>query len=59
MDSGEEIFAALLKTLSDSSDEVVRLDLQLLAQISNVDTTDYFTRMVQTVTSLFSTDRTV
>ncbi|KAG1170256.1 hypothetical protein G6F70_007848 [Rhizopus microsporus] len=40
--SDDGTFPALLKTLSDSSEEVVRRDLQLLAQISFYSDQDYF-----------------
>ncbi|KAF8475720.1 vacuolar protein 14 C-terminal Fig4p binding-domain-containing protein [Kalaharituber pfeilii] len=50
-------FPALLKTLSDSSDQVVKRDLQLLSQISQNSEDDYFTLFMVNLLSLFSTDR--
>ncbi|EIW73485.1 hypothetical protein TREMEDRAFT_25835 [Tremella mesenterica DSM 1558] len=54
-DSGT--FPALLKTLSDPSDDVVKHDLQLLAQISASSEDSYFTSFMSNVLELFSTDR--
>ncbi|XP_045617468.1 protein VAC14 homolog [Procambarus clarkii] len=69
----EELFHALLKTLSDPSDEVVLLVIQVLAQIASptnhhpVATTqesdeknnldEYFTRFLQNLLHLFATER--
>ncbi|RUS14647.1 vacuole-associated enzyme activator complex component, partial [Endogone sp. FLAS-F59071] len=50
-------FPALLKTLSDASEEVVKRDLQLLAQISSYSDDEYFTRFMINLLTLFSTDR--
>lgn len=50
-------FPVLLKTLSDTSDEVVTRDLQLLSQISHNSEDDYFTSFMHSLLSLFSTDR--
>ncbi|KAF8424074.1 vacuolar protein 14 C-terminal Fig4p binding-domain-containing protein [Tirmania nivea] len=50
-------FPALLKTLSDSSDQVVQRDLQLLSQISQNSEDDYFALFMVNLLSLFSTDR--
>lgn len=55
--SDDGTFPALLKTLSDSSEEVVRRDLQLLAQISYYSDNDYFKSFIMALLSLFSTDR--
>ncbi|KAI8884597.1 ARM repeat-containing protein [Backusella circina FSU 941] len=55
--SDDGTFPALLKTLSDSSEEVVRRDLQLLAQISSYSDRDYFRSFIMSLLSLFSTDR--
>ncbi|KAI9468660.1 vacuolar protein 14 C-terminal Fig4p binding-domain-containing protein [Zychaea mexicana] len=55
--SDDGTFPALLKTLSDSSDEVVRRDLQLLAQISSHSNHEYFRHFMTNLLSLFSTDR--
>ncbi|GAA5808622.1 hypothetical protein MFLAVUS_002014 [Mucor flavus] len=55
--SDDGTFPALLKTLSDSSEEVVRRDLQLLAQISSYSDQDYFRSFIMSLLSLFSTDR--
>nr|ODN99803.1 vacuole morphology and inheritance protein 14 [Cryptococcus depauperatus CBS 7855] len=54
-DSGT--FPALLKTLSDPSEDVVKHDLQLLAQISASSDDAYFTSFMVKVLELFSTDR--
>ncbi|KAL7423040.1 hypothetical protein Q5752_002339 [Cryptotrichosporon argae] len=54
-DSGT--FPALLKTLSDPSEDVVKHDLQLLAQISSSSEDAYFTSFMVNVLELFSTDR--
>ncbi|WVO19011.1 uncharacterized protein IAS62_000287 [Cryptococcus decagattii] len=54
-DSGT--FPALLKTLSDPSEDVVKHDLQLLAQISSSSEESYFTSFMIKVLELFSTDR--
>ncbi|CAZ83669.1 unnamed protein product [Tuber melanosporum] len=50
-------FPALLKTLSDPSDQVVTRDLQLLSQISHNSEDNYFTSFMVNLLSLFSTDR--
>ncbi|KAJ1570089.1 hypothetical protein HK096_002277 [Nowakowskiella sp. JEL0078] len=50
-------FSALLKVLSDTSEEVVRRDLELLAQISQFSDSNYFTRFIHNLLTLFSTDR--
>lgn len=50
-------FPALLKTLSDPSEQVVTRDLQLLSQISYNSEDDYFTSFMVNLLSLFSTDR--
>ena len=55
MDDGS--FPALLKTLSDPSDEVIRCDLRLLAQISSASEDSYFHAFMANLLSLFSTDR--
>lgn len=55
MDDGT--FPALLKTLSDTSDEVVKHDLQLLAQISSTSEEGYFKSFMNNLLELFSTDR--
>lgn len=55
MDDGT--FPALLKTLSDPSDEVIRCDLRLLAQISAASEDSYFHAFMANLLSLFSTDR--
>jgi hypothetical protein len=55
MDDGT--FPALLKTLSDPSEEVVKSDLQLLAQISSSSEEENFTSFMVNLLSLFSTDR--
>eukprot|EP01102_Stenamoeba_stenopodia_P022271 TRINITY_DN921_c0_g1_i1.p1 TRINITY_DN921_c0_g1~~TRINITY_DN921_c0_g1_i1.p1 ORF type:complete len:588 (-),score=147.47 TRINITY_DN921_c0_g1_i1:139-1902(-) len=50
----EELFPALLKTLSDPSDLVVRLDLEVMAKVSSNE--KYFKQMMNSVMKLFSTD---
>lgn len=55
MDDGT--FPALLKTLSDSSEEVIKHDLQLLAQISSSSEESYFKLFMINLLELFSTDR--
>ncbi|RPD66929.1 ARM repeat-containing protein [Lentinus tigrinus ALCF2SS1-7] len=55
MDDGT--FPALLKTLSDSSEEVIKHDLQLLAQISSSSEEGYFKLFMNNLLELFSTDR--
>lgn len=50
-------FPALLKTLSDPSEEVIRCDLRLLAQISSASEDTYFSSFMANLLSLFSTDR--
>ncbi|KAH8096728.1 ARM repeat-containing protein [Cristinia sonorae] len=57
MDDGT--FPALLKTLSDSSEEVIKHDLQLLAQISSSSEESYFKAFMMNLLELFSTDRTL
>ncbi|KAK1233431.1 hypothetical protein PQX77_003409 [Marasmius sp. AFHP31] len=50
-------FPALLKTLSDSSEEVIKHDLQLLAQISSSSEETYFKAFMMNLLELFGTDR--
>lgn len=50
-------FPALLKTLSDTSEDVIRSDLQLLAQISYLSDEEYFNNFMANLLKLFSTDR--
>jgi len=50
-------FPVLLKTLSDPSEEVIKANLQLLAQISSSSEEDYFPSFMANLLSLFSTDR--
>ncbi|KAG8219009.1 vacuolar protein 14 C-terminal Fig4p binding-domain-containing protein [Butyriboletus roseoflavus] len=50
-------FPALLKTLSDPSEEVIKHDLQLLAQISSSSEESYFRVFMMNLLELFSTDR--
>lgn len=50
-------FPALLKTLSDVSEEVIRCDLRLLSQISSASEDTYFSSFMANLLSLFSTDR--
>lgn len=55
MDDGT--FPALLKTLSDPSEHVIKRNLRLLAQISKVSDFNYFIAFMQNLIQLFSTDR--
>ncbi|SAM08734.1 hypothetical protein [Absidia glauca] len=55
--SDDGTFPALLKTLSDPSEEVVCRDLQLLAQISSYSDHEYFRHFMTNLLLLFSTDR--
>ena len=55
MDDGT--FPALLKTLSDSSEEVIKQDLKLLAQISSTSDDAYFRAFMVNLLALFSTDK--
>ncbi|KZT05649.1 ARM repeat-containing protein [Laetiporus sulphureus 93-53] len=50
-------FPALLKTLSDDSEQVVKSDLQLIAQISSSSDERYFRGFMINLLGLFSTDR--
>lgn len=50
-------FPVLLKTLSDPAEAVVRLDLQLLSQISRNSEDEYFASFMIHLLQLFSTDR--
>jgi vacuole morphology and inheritance protein 14 len=50
-------FPALLKTLSDPAEAVVKRDLQLLSQISRNSEDDYFASFMVNLLQLFSTDR--
>lgn len=52
-------FPALLKTLSDASEDVIRSDLQLLAQISSLGDEEYFNNFMVNLVRLFSTDRSL
>ncbi|KAN0019672.1 hypothetical protein ACTFIU_002893 [Dictyostelium citrinum] len=49
-----DLFPPLLKTLSDNSDEVVKLDLKTIAKIS--DNTELFDKLIQNLVMLFSND---
>ncbi|KIM29482.1 hypothetical protein M408DRAFT_328738 [Serendipita vermifera MAFF 305830] len=55
MDDGT--FPALLKNLSDSSEEVIKYDLQLLARISTNSDESYFKSFMINLLGLFSTDK--
>ena len=55
----DEIFPVMLKTLSDHSEAVVRLDLELLAQISSAADENFFRNFLINLLKLFSTDRDV
>jgi vacuole morphology and inheritance protein 14 len=51
----DDLFPQLLKTLSDPAEEVVRLDLEVMAKISANE--DYFARLMHSLVSLCATDR--
>ncbi|KAG8824289.1 hypothetical protein FRC18_010555 [Serendipita sp. 400] len=55
MDDGT--FPALLKNLSDPSEEVIKYDLQLLSQISTNSDEGYFKSFMLNLLGLFSTDK--
>ena len=57
MSSSQSFFNGLLKTLSDYSEEVVRRDLLLLAQISHNSDDEYFTKFMVNLLNLFTIDR--
>ncbi|KAJ3187622.1 hypothetical protein HK101_009298, partial [Irineochytrium annulatum] len=57
MSSDEATFSTLLQTLSDTSEDVVKRDLQLLAQISQHSDDEYFMRFMMNLLHLFSNDR--
>ena len=46
-----------MRVLSDTSEEVVKRDLQLLAQISQYSDDDYFLKFMQHLLSSFQNDR--
>lgn len=48
------LFPALLKTLSDPAEAVVRIDLEVMAKISLND--DYFNHLMQSLVVLFRSD---
>lgn len=64
----EELFSVLMRTLSDTSDEVVQQDLVVMAEIislshpgekekSSVEQNKYFVKFIVNLLRLFSTDR--
>ncbi|KAI9336373.1 vacuolar protein 14 C-terminal Fig4p binding-domain-containing protein [Obelidium mucronatum] len=55
--SEDVLFQTLLKLLSDTSEEVVKKDLQLLAQISISSDDEYFHRFLVNLLDVFSLDR--
>ncbi|KAI9095262.1 vacuolar protein 14 C-terminal Fig4p binding-domain-containing protein [Phlyctochytrium arcticum] len=57
LSSDDATFQVLLRTLSDSSEEVVKRDLQLLAQVSQHSDDEYFARFMVNLLTFFSTDR--
>ncbi|KAI8836478.1 vacuolar protein 14 C-terminal Fig4p binding-domain-containing protein [Chytriomyces cf. hyalinus JEL632] len=57
IDSDDVTFQALLRLLSDTSEEVVKKDLQLLAQISMTSDDDYFTRFLLNLLDLFASNK--
>jgi len=52
----DELFPALLKTLSDESEEVVLKDLEVMANIASLNDAN-FNRLMDNLVDLFSTDR--
>ena len=57
MSAESGIFPVLLKLLSDASEEVVKRDLQLLAQMASHSSKDYFRKIISSLLELFATDR--
>ena len=57
MTADPAMISVLLQSLSDQSEEVVRRDLQLLAQISHHSDRQYFSSFMVNLLNLFSTDR--
>lgn len=57
MTADPAMISVLLQSLSDLSEEVVRRDLQLLAQISYHSDRQYFSSFMVNLLNLFSTDR--
>jgi len=55
--TNQSLFQGLLQLLSDFSEEVVRRDLQLLAQISNSSDDEYFLKFMNNLLGLFRSDR--
>eukprot|EP00727_Mastigamoeba_balamuthi_P000772 m51a1_g10692 hypothetical protein (733) ;mRNA; r:134042-137262 len=51
------LFPVLLRTLSDPSEEVMKLDLELMAKLAASD--HYFAKLMENLARLFSTDRQV
>ena len=56
LQSNPTLFSALLKILTDHSEEVVKRSLQLLSQISEI-TSSYFPKFMSSLLQLFSSDR--
>ncbi len=57
--SDDRTFQELLKMLSDTSDEVVKLDLQLLAQMSTISSHDNFKKIISSLLDIFASDRSL
>ncbi|KAJ3024979.1 UNVERIFIED_CONTAM: hypothetical protein HDU68_007593, partial [Siphonaria sp. JEL0065] len=57
VDSEDVLFQSLLRLLSDTSEDVVKKDLQLLAQISISSDEEYFHRFLVNLLDVFSMDR--
>lgn len=57
LDADSGLFQTLLSALTDFSEEVVRCDLQLLAQISHSSDDSYFSKFMANLLALFSGDR--
>lgn len=55
----DTLYPALLRMLSDSADEVVRLDLKVLAKLSSQSESAYFDKLMHNLVSLFYSDQQV
>jgi vacuole morphology and inheritance protein 14 len=53
----DTLYPALLRMLSDSADEVVRLDLKVLAKLSSQSESAYFDKLMHNLVSLFYSDQ--
>jgi vacuole morphology and inheritance protein 14 len=58
----DTLYPALLRMLSDSADDVVRVDLEVLAKLSSQSSSSthpYFDKLMHNLVSLFYSDRQV